>query len=121
MAVYDDITARKRDEEKIRGNDKRLQALSEILNHETEDNPGFSGLCTRTGALPDRKQAWVYLFLREEKQEFTLNSWSREVMEACSVQDPQTTYQLEKTGIWGEAVRQRKTDRDKQFPGNASA
>jgi diguanylate cyclase (GGDEF)-like protein/PAS domain S-box-containing protein len=30
------------------------------------------------------------------------------VMKECSVQDPQTVYQLEKTGFWGEAVRQRK-------------
>lgn len=29
-------------------------------------------------------------------------------MEECHVLDPQTKYQLEKTGIWGEVVRQRK-------------
>ncbi len=108
VAVYDDITARKRDEEKIRGNDKRLQALSEILNHETEDIQVFLDYALEQALfLTESKLGYIY-FYDEEKQEFTLNSWSREVMEACSVQDPQTTYQLEKTGIWGEAVRQRK-------------
>ena len=29
-------------------------------------------------------------------------------MKECNVLDPQTCYQLAKTGIWGEAVRQRK-------------
>lgn len=29
-------------------------------------------------------------------------------MEACHVEKRETTYQLDKTGIWGEAVRQRK-------------
>jgi len=39
---------------------------------------------------------------------YILNTWSREVMHQCTVQDPQTVYDLDKTGCWGEAVRQRK-------------
>jgi len=31
------------------------------------------------------------------------------VMRECTIQEPQTVYELDKTGIWGEAVRQRKT------------
>ena len=108
VAVYDDITDRKTDEEKIRGNEKRLQALSEILNHETEDIQTFLDYALEQALfLTESKLGYIY-FYDEEKQEFTLNTWSREVMEACNVQDPQTIYQLEKTGFWGEAVRQRK-------------
>ena len=29
-------------------------------------------------------------------------------MDECKITNPQTIYQLEKTGIWGEAIRQRK-------------
>lgn len=29
-------------------------------------------------------------------------------MPACTVANPSTIYKLEKTGIWGEAVRQRR-------------
>ena len=29
-------------------------------------------------------------------------------MEECRVMEPETIYELEKTGIWGEGVRQRK-------------
>ncbi|MEI6101823.1 MAG: HD domain-containing phosphohydrolase, partial [Eubacteriales bacterium] len=42
------------------------------------------------------------------KQEFTLNTWSHEVMKDCKVQDQPSVYQLDKTGVWGEAVRQKK-------------
>lgn len=50
-----------------------------------------------------------YIYYYDEATKlFTLNSWSRDVMESCRVRDPQTTYELDKTGIWGEAVRQRK-------------
>ena len=57
--------------------------------------------------LTESKYGYIYLY-DEEKQEFIINSWSQEVMNACKVTDPQTKYALEKTGIWGEAVRQRK-------------
>ncbi|MFY0673998.1 MAG: PAS domain S-box protein [Bacteroidia bacterium] len=50
-----------------------------------------------------------YIYKYDEKTElFTLNSWSKEVMPECAVADPKTCYELDKTGFWGEAVRQRK-------------
>lgn len=57
--------------------------------------------------LTGSKIGYIY-FYDEQKQEFTLNTWSKEVMDECKVVEPQTIYQLEKTGIWGEVVRQRK-------------
>ncbi|HZU85971.1 MAG TPA: GAF domain-containing protein, partial [Anaerolineaceae bacterium] len=39
---------------------------------------------------------------------FILNTWSKGVMDECAVVNPQTCYELEKTGVWGEAVRQKK-------------
>jgi GAF domain-containing protein len=56
--------------------------------------------------ITQSKIGYIY-FYDEVTKEFTLNTWSKEVMQQCSVSDPQTIYQLEKTGIWGEAVRQR--------------
>lgn len=50
---------------------------------------------------------YIYYY-DEEKREFTLNSWTNGVMDACAVTDPKTIYELDKTGIWGEVVRQRK-------------
>lgn len=50
---------------------------------------------------------YIYIY-SEEKREFTLNSWTRGVMDACDITKKSTVYQLDKTGIWGEVVRQRK-------------
>ena len=58
--------------------------------------------------LTESKFGYIYLY-DEEKQEFTLNSWSNDVMDECHIVEKLTKYQLEKTGIWGEAVRQRKS------------
>lgn len=57
--------------------------------------------------LTDSKFGYIYVY-SEEKHEFELNSWSLDVMEECKVIDKKTKYQLEKTGLWGEVVRQRR-------------
>ncbi len=60
-------------------------------------------------ALLMTKSRYGYIYFYDEKtQQFTLNSWSKDVMESCKILNPQTIYDLEKTGIWGEAVRQRR-------------
>ncbi|QSX07837.1 PAS domain S-box protein [Alkalibacter rhizosphaerae] len=55
----------------------------------------------------------------EEKEIFEMNTWSDDVMEACKTAEVQTIYELTKTGLWGEAVRQQRAiiDNDYQAPG----
>jgi len=57
--------------------------------------------------LTESKIGYIY-FYNETTKQFTLNTWSKEVMPNCSVVNPQSVYDLDKTGCWGEAVRQRK-------------
>ncbi|KUO64075.1 MAG: hypothetical protein APF84_08170 [Gracilibacter sp. BRH_c7a] len=57
--------------------------------------------------LTESKFGYIYLY-DEEKEELILNSWSKEVMDECRIVNKKTTYQLDKTGLWGEAVRQRR-------------
>ncbi len=60
-------------------------------------------LITLTGS----EFGYICLF-NEETNELTLNSWSQGIMEECLVAEKQTVYHLEKAGIWGEVIRQRK-------------
>jgi len=57
--------------------------------------------------LTESKVGYIYIY-SEENQEFILNSWSKDVMAECTVVEKLTKYRLEKTGLWGEVVRQRK-------------
>jgi len=57
--------------------------------------------------LTESKIGYIYYY-NEDTQNFTLYSWSSSVMAQCAIMEKQTIYQLEKTGLWGEAVRQRK-------------
>jgi len=109
FAAARDITERKHAEELIKLEDRRLQSQLKIsLNKPETQNDLMNMALEEVVFLSDSKVGYIYYY-SEEKEEFTLHAWSKNVMESCTIQNPQTTYQLKKTGIWGEAVRQRKT------------
>ncbi len=57
--------------------------------------------------LTESQFGYLYLY-DEDTRQFILNTWTEAVKETCKVPNPPTRYELDKTGIWGEAVRQRK-------------
>ena len=57
--------------------------------------------------ITESHYGYIYLY-DEEGKELILNSWTKNVMPDCSIIDKKTVYKLEKTGIWGEVVRQGK-------------
>ena len=86
----------------------RHMILADVLNLSFErDQEQLDYVLHEALKLTESEYGYIYLY-DEEKQEFMLNSWTRGVMEACEVADKQTKYQLDKTGIWGEVVRQGK-------------
>lgn len=103
-----DITERKHAEKAIKLNENRLKILVEILQHKSDSvNEFLDHSLNEIIKLTDSKIGYIYYY-SEEKKEFTLNSWSKGVMNECTILEKQTVYELDKTGLWGEAVRQRK-------------
>ncbi len=103
-----DITQHKRAEEQVRRYAERLRSLAGILQYPASNEQDFLDFALAEAvALTDSRFGYIY-FYDADTQLFTLNTWSKEVMAACEVQNPQTCYELDKTGVWGEAVRQRR-------------
>jgi PAS domain S-box-containing protein len=85
----------------------RLQSLVNILQHDPTDTQEFLDYAlTEAIKLTSSRLGYIY-FYNADRKEFVLNTWSKDVLPECRVQKPQTVYQLDKTGIWGEAVRQK--------------
>ncbi|MCU0632042.1 MAG: PAS domain S-box protein [Methanolinea sp.] len=47
-------------------------------------------------------------FLNDEETELMMYAWSQTAMQECSMREKPIIYPVEKTGLWGEAVRQRR-------------
>lgn len=102
-----DITDEKRAQEERRLNEDRLKRLVAILEHPFSTIQEFLDFALEQAIqMTSSKIGYIYHY-DEEKKLFTLNTWSKEVMPGCTVQNSQTIYELDKTGFWGEAVRQR--------------
>lgn len=107
-ALVRDITERKRSEERQRMHAARLTALlslaqmtesplQEIMNRTLEEAVRLTGSDIGYLAL-----------LNEDESSLTMHSWSKNAMSQCNIIDKPIIYPLDKTGLWGETVRQRK-------------
>ncbi|MDG6251112.1 MAG: PAS domain S-box protein [Methanocalculus sp.] len=102
-----DITERRTAEQIIRESESRLRYLlgfyerahlpeKELLAYALE------GACVITGS-----QLGYLAFLNDDESELSMYAWSETAMKECSMQEKPIVYAVEKTGLWGEAVRQR--------------
>ncbi|MFA6035004.1 MAG: CHASE domain-containing protein, partial [Myxococcota bacterium] len=108
LLLFDDISDRVRVESENRLNERRLEGLLRIAQYTAGSIVSLMDYALEEAiSLTDSRIGYLYYY-DEERRLFTLNSWSNEAMKVCSVTEKKTVYELDKTGIWGEAVRQRK-------------
>jgi PAS domain S-box-containing protein len=115
LASLRDVSPLREAMEQVTKNEERLKSLVGVLQHKygnMQELLSFS--LDELIKLTDSQFGYIYLY-DEEKEEFILNNWSKDVMDECRVVEPQTIYCLEKTGIWGEAVRQRRPIINNEF------
>lgn len=106
LSVARDISERKRAEAEVKLNEARLASLLRISQYPSTSVQELLDYALDEAITLTGSQIGYLYFYDETTQQFTLNSWSKDVMQQCAIVDPHTTYQLEKTGLWGEAVRQ---------------
>jgi PAS domain S-box-containing protein/putative nucleotidyltransferase with HDIG domain len=108
QSIVRDVTERKQQERELKLNEARQNSLVKILQYDARTIQEFLDFALNEAIKITESEIGYVCFYDDDEKKFTLNSWSRNVMKECTIQDPQTVYQLEKTGIWGEAVRQAK-------------
>jgi len=108
IGTHIDITKQKEAERAIKVNETRLQSLVRILQHQAVDEQQFLDYALNEAIqLTDSKIGYIFIY-NEHKRELALCAWSQGVMEICQVRTQNILYPLDKTGLWGEVVRQRK-------------
>ena len=87
---------------------QRLQTLIRVNEYEIISVQDFlDNVLEEAIELTQSRLGYIYWY-DEDTKEFTLNTWSKTAMAECAVAKPLTKYELGKTGLWGEAVRQRR-------------
>ncbi|MBC7962864.1 MAG: GAF domain-containing protein [Steroidobacteraceae bacterium] len=92
----------------LRESENRMASLYNISQHPFSDEAGFLDHALDEIIKLTGSSIGYIFFYSEQKRRFTLNSWSNAAMKECTLQEHKTVYDLDSTGIWGEAVRQRK-------------
>ena len=102
-----DITEQKRLEERARVIYRRQQAQLRLYAMDAKSYQEVLDFgLLEVLQLTDSPIGYIFLY-DEEARVFILHSWSPEVLPVCSVMEQQTVYELNRTGLWGEVVRQR--------------
>ncbi len=107
-AIVRDITQTRAREEaghlrRIRRN--ALLRLHEMHNVSRKDLLDFA--LEQVQALTASPLGYIFTF-DDVRRQFTLYSWSAGAMKQCAVTNPRTVYDLDATGLWGDAVRLRE-------------
>ena len=55
-----------------------------------------------------RSKVGYLAFANEDETQLRMYSWSVGDIKECKIKHKQTTYHIDKMGLWGEALRQRK-------------
>lgn len=106
MLAVSDIRAEKEHSREVADSAQRMESMISILQNRNAGIQEFLDFALNEAIkITHSLYGYIYHYDSETKQ-FILNSWSRDVMEECTVVNPQTCYELDKTGIWGEVVRQ---------------
>ncbi|MBP1908952.1 GAF domain-containing protein [Methanolobus bombayensis] len=108
LSVARDITERKKAESKRLLEEERLEALVK-LNSMTGASLNEITDFAREEAVRLTESSLGYLaFMNADETALIMHSWSESAMKECGIKDKNFVYPIETTGLWGEAVKQRR-------------
>ena len=115
ISQIEDISVKKLAEQKAVVEEKRLRAILHISQLETSSTKELlEQVLIDVVDLSESRLGYIYYY-SEDKEEFALHAWSQTVLDECGIADRPSRYKLEETGLWGEAVRQRRPIIDNDF------
>ncbi len=113
--IFRDVSEKVCHQRRLLMDQRRLATIISMGRTEEQTNRSlFDKALNFVVDVTESLYGYIYLY-NEENRQFTLHAWSEGVMADCAVNDSPKVYSLDKTGIWGEAVRQRRPIRENDF------
>jgi PAS domain S-box-containing protein len=102
------ITMRRQAEKKIRLHDEMLSNLLSIQKlYQITEKEMFDFVLKSLQSTTSSEFAFIGI-ISEDETEMIIHSWSKETMRECSVTEQPIHYPIDKAGLWGETLRQRR-------------
>ncbi len=99
---------RQRAEKDLRLDESRLEALLQLNQMSAATFQEITGFVLEEAVRLTESKIGYLAFMNADETELTMHAWSKTAMDQCQVIDKPIVYQVAETGLWGEAVRQRK-------------
>ncbi len=99
---------RKRAEAALRLEQARLEALLQLSQMTEAPMQETTDFALEEAVRLTESEIGYLAFMSDDETVLTMHSWSKTAMERCAIIDKPIVYPVETTGLWGEAVRQRK-------------
>ncbi|MCP4579070.1 MAG: PAS domain S-box protein [Deltaproteobacteria bacterium] len=108
IGVATDWTERKRTEKALHLNEARLETQFKLLQMTKSSLQTIADFTLEKAIeLTDSKIGYL-AFVNKDETLLSMYSWSKEAIKTCEIKEKQSVYPIKKTGLWGEAIRQRK-------------
>lgn len=108
IASVTDITERKKSENLEMVNIERTRALLQLSHMYNAPLAEIADFILEEAIKLTGSKIGYLAFLNEAEDLLTMHAWSKEALEECRISNSPREYPLQITGLWGEAVRQRK-------------
>ncbi|MFZ3148864.1 MAG: ATP-binding protein [Methanothrix sp.] len=108
LANFYNITDRKRAEEALLLDDSRLEALQRLNLMDEASIKEITDFALEAGVKLTGSKLGYLAFVDDEEETLFMHSWSKWAMQMCDIEHKKVVYHLQETGLWGEAIRQRK-------------
>jgi PAS domain S-box-containing protein len=108
LAYLRDITERKQAQKTLDLSAQRTEALLRLNQMTTASLKEITDFTLEAAVQLTGSRIGYLAFLNEDESVLTMHSWSQTAMTECTIAEKPINYPVEETGLWGEAVRQRK-------------
>jgi PAS domain S-box-containing protein len=106
--IAHDITARKQVEAETRLNEARLETMERLSQMAEADEHELCHFALDEGVALTGSQVGYLAFVSEDEQVLEMYAWNKAALDVCNTEAKPLIYPVAETGLWGEAVRQRR-------------